>query len=85
LCRPAWVTGWAARCEVAETCRNIQLLRGCAVRLTGLPVRAQVCSPVLRAPAAAGAPGARFEGVHYIKCLSLAALVEYIMCDSLRP
>jgi len=44
-----------------------------------------VCSPVIRVRAAEGAAAARFAGVHYIKCLSLAAAVEYIMCDSLRP
>ena len=54
-----------------------------ALRPTALPAM-QVCSPVVRAPAAAGAVGARFAGIHYIKCLSLAAVIEYIMCDSLR-
>jgi hypothetical protein len=48
----------------------------------------QVCSPVVKtsavAPGTTTAAAAKFSGNLYMKCMSLAGALEWIMCDSLR-
>jgi hypothetical protein len=53
-------------------------------------MRAQVCSTIIRTPAQqksckSATPADAFQGNLYLKCLSLAAAMEWILCDSLRP
>ncbi|CAK0785220.1 hypothetical protein CVIRNUC_008426 [Coccomyxa viridis] len=54
--------------------------------LDGSNQQTQVTSPIIKAPLAAGQPAAaaRFSGNLYLKCLSLASAIEWILCDSLR-
>ncbi|KAK9792040.1 hypothetical protein WJX73_001274 [Symbiochloris irregularis] len=49
------------------------------------PRTTQVTSPVLKPQSSNREGGGRFTGSYYLKCLSLAAAVEWILCDGLRP
>ena len=49
----------------------------------------QVCSPVVKTGAVPSGTGsaaaARFSGNLYMKCMSLAGAIEWVLCDSMRP
>ena len=64
--------------DLAESIRDAGLQAGRCVL--------QVTSPIIKAPLAEGQPAAaaRFSGNLYLKCLSLASAIEWILCDSLR-